>query len=101
MWAVSDRKFDFRECWPAAEGRGGGAAAREEELLAAERLELAQEFLRVKLEAGPRGTIAMIREAREMGITQRTLERARHALGVECHFDQQGKRWMMRLRDAG
>jgi putative DNA primase/helicase len=71
----------------------------EEEELAAGRLEMALEFLRVELEGGPRGTKEVMREAGALGIAPRTLERARKAMGVKCWFEGEGKRWVMGRKD--
>ena len=58
-------------------------------------LGLAMDFLKAKLADGAVGTVEAVREARGVGMSQRTLERARGELGVRCYFEKEGKRWMM------
>lgn len=73
------------------------------ELLAAsnrpeERSELdeAIEFLRLELAGGPRATKEITRSAKEAGISEVTLKRARKKLGVEAFKDSFGGCWMLR-----
>lgn len=58
--------------------------------------ETARDFLRAELEAGPREVEELLRIARELGISRRTLERAKKALGVKATrrgFGPDGRWW--------
>jgi hypothetical protein len=57
---------------------------------------MAVEFLKVELAGGAKGTKEVMREAYGLGISLRTLERARRVVGVGCWFE--GGRWVMGRR---
>ena len=76
---------------------GGRRPATVEEEMAVTQLEYAKEFLRQRLAGGPLATTGVLREAREVGIRQRTLERARHVLGVKSYFEKKGKWWVVSM----
>ena len=64
---------------------------------------LASEWLVQMLRDGPRPAIEMIPEALKIGISERTLERAKDSIGVRSHLTNIGGKslgWMWKLRQT-
>nr|WP_072377652.1 AAA family ATPase [Hyphomicrobium sp. NDB2Meth4] len=64
-------------------------------------LDEAKGFITAELEDGPKETKAIERAAKQAGISKRTLERAREALGVVARKDGAGGSWRLRLPTTG
>ena len=60
-------------------------------------LELAEDFLRTTLAAGPIPSAEVIKQSRTLALSQRTLERARQNLNISVYHEPITSRWLMSL----
>ncbi|MGN6369620.1 MAG: hypothetical protein ACTHN5_15280, partial [Phycisphaerae bacterium] len=60
-------------------------------------LDLAEHFLRTTLQDGPLPSADLLKQARTLALSQRTLHRARANLNISCYFDGTTRQWLLAL----
>lgn len=60
-------------------------------------LDLAQKFLLQSLTPGPLPSALLLKQARSLGLSQRTLARARFLLQTHCYLDAPSNQWLIAL----
>jgi putative DNA primase/helicase len=87
VWDPKPVKISANDAMRAADGGGGGKAARQE----------AEDFLKADLADGPKSALDLTETAKALGISERTLKRAPKDLGVVSEKPGYQKPWLWSL----